>query len=584
MGGTQNFYKGTGQPKISEDFYLYPSLAGNLTLSGNWVVIVFANSTALHPAAWNVEFWEKAPNGSIVWDSGLLSPSIVGGPAGYQGYVDVPIYGYKLTVTNLTHSFLAGDTLQVEVTVNTGSTVPLRLWYNSVSYPSGMILPSTGFATPYSVITEDANGTATRVFYTYWSQSQRKVIINAYVSDPFGGYDIGNVTIQIRDPTGSVIVNNYSMSKTSGSTFSFISTYQYVYQYSSNSTLGTYTLLISVVDNNGLHQYQLYGTYQPYIETISSHFSLGLPVPVTFKLTSASTQPLEGANVELYSGGHLYASGSTGPDGSVNITVFSGTFEVKVYWEGTEVYDGTESIINSTTILLPVFVFDPAFRVVTSDGVGLENALVFITYPNGSTGRDPYITNSLGEIQLMSQPAGNYSFLILYDDEVVADTSTVANFSWTVTPNGFSAVVPQVFSVGSQVYTITVNVFDNAGSRLTNASVLITSKSTGAVLGYELTKNGTVSLLLPYGTYLLEIQYHNVWWLTYYSNTTTLPVQVTKDMILSITMKNIPPPIWATLGFWLIVTPIVLVAVGSYFYYRRRSRPKVAQTGTISEK
>src|SRR5579884_335852 len=101
QGGSQNFYKATGQPKISEDFYLYPSLAGNLTLSGNWVVTIFANSTSLHPATWNVEFWEKSQNGSIVWDSGVLSPNVVGGPAGEQGYVDVPIYGYSLVVSNL---------------------------------------------------------------------------------------------------------------------------------------------------------------------------------------------------------------------------------------------------------------------------------------------------------------------------------------------------------------------------------------------------------------------------------------------------------------------------------------------------
>jgi hypothetical protein len=66
QGGSQNFYKATGQPKISEDFYLYPPFAGNVTLSGNWVVTIFANSTSLHPATWNVEFWEKAQNGSII--------------------------------------------------------------------------------------------------------------------------------------------------------------------------------------------------------------------------------------------------------------------------------------------------------------------------------------------------------------------------------------------------------------------------------------------------------------------------------------------------------------------------------------
>jgi len=570
QGGTQNFYKAVGQPKISEDFYLYPSLAGNLTLSGNWVVIVFANSTSLHPATWNVEFWEKAQNGSTVWDSGILSPNVVGGPAGYQGYVDVPIYGYSLSVNNLTHSFAAGDTLQVEITVNTGSTVPVRLWYNSALYPSGMILPSTAYAFPYSIITQNVNGSATKVFYTFWPQNQRKVIVNAYVSDPFGGYDINNVTIAIKDPFGTIIVSNASMTKTNGNAFSYTSGYQYSFQYGPNSTLGTYTIIVSVVDNNGLHQYQTYGTYQPFIETTDSYFSLGIPVPVIFKVISASSKPLQGADVELYTGGHLYASGLTSVDGSVNITVFSGSFDIKVYWRGTQVYNGLSFISNTTTIVLPVLVFDPVFKVITFDGNGLANALVFVTYPNGSTGRDPLITNQSGEIQILSQPAGNYSFLVLYDDAIVADTSVLANFTWITMNNGYSPIISQPQIINSEVYTLTINVLDNSGHKLTNVTVLITSMSTGAPLDYALTKNGTVSLLLPNGSYYIQLEYHNVWLLSYFSNTTMMPLQIAGDRTLTIVMKNIPPPIWLTVGFWLIVILILAVVVGLLIYFKKR--------------
>lgn len=227
--------------------------------------MVFANSTALHPATWNLEFWEKSPNGTIVWDSGILSPTVSGGPAGNPGYVDVPIYGYSLAVNSLAHNFTAGDSLQVEVTVNIGSTVPLTLWYDSSTYPSGMTLPSSGYATPLSVVTQDVNGTARTTFYTFWSQSQRQVVILVPVSDSFGGYDINKVIVQVTGPGGMILVNNISMTRVSGNSFSYQSTYRFVFPYQSNSSLGVYEILVSVVDNNGAHQYSVYGYYSPYI-------------------------------------------------------------------------------------------------------------------------------------------------------------------------------------------------------------------------------------------------------------------------------------------------------------------------------
>src|SRR5712692_615294 len=121
-----NDYKGTGQPKITLDWYLAPNLAGPVDLDGTWQAIIFANSTALHPATWGVEYWEKSPSGATVWDSGALSPTVLGGPSSNNGYVDSPIYGYTLNV-NLNHTFAAGNTLQLEVNINTGATVPVRV-------------------------------------------------------------------------------------------------------------------------------------------------------------------------------------------------------------------------------------------------------------------------------------------------------------------------------------------------------------------------------------------------------------------------------------------------------------------------
>jgi hypothetical protein len=566
-----SFYKGVGQPKISEDFYLYPSLAGAVELSGDWKVIIFANSTALHPATWGVEFWEKSQSGAVVWDSGALSPSVQGGPASNPGYVDSPIYGYTLTASNLTHSFSAGDTLQVEVTVNTGSTVPLSLWYDSQTYPSGVILPSMSYATPIGLTTQDVNGTARTTFFSYWSASQRQVIIITTVNDPFGGYDINKVLVQVTDPTGKVVVANDSMASTSGNAFSLQKAYQLAYPYLANATEGTYTMVVSVIDNNGERQFQVYGYYSPFIESIIGYFSIGVQVPIQIQLVSASPGPLQGALVQVYSGGLLYASGYTGSDGSLNLTIFTGNFDLKVFWEGVQVADQNVSVSNSTNIIVPVNVFDPIFQISSNLGQPVQGALVFITYPNGSTGRLPFTTDLSGQVHLLQQPTGNFSFLVFYEGVEVADTSLLATFNWSFLPVPTAQPV-NPFDIKAQVYQLSITVLDDAGSRITNATILVSNYtgSSSLIYGYGLTQNGSITLMLPAGTYDVQAEYHNVWLLSYASNTTHVMVPLTTDETLTIKMTNIPPPIWVTLGFWMILVLIIVAAFVAYLFLRKR--------------
>ncbi len=270
-------YKGIGQPKIALDWYLAPSLAGPVGLNGVWQTIIFANSTALHPATWGVEFWEKSPSGAIIWDSGALTPTVLGGPSGNNGRVDSPVYGYTLDV-NLNHTLAAGNTLQVEINVNTGATVPLRVWYDSPYYPSRLILPSDGYARVEGLVTQDVNGTARTTFFSFWPQGQRKVVVVASITDPFGGYDVAKVWVQIKGPGGSLAVNNASMALYSGTSTSYTSVFRYAYGYNSSQPEGTYSVLAVVVDNNEQIQFGKTGSYSPFIEYGTTQFSIGVTV------------------------------------------------------------------------------------------------------------------------------------------------------------------------------------------------------------------------------------------------------------------------------------------------------------------
>ncbi len=561
-------YKGSGQPKITLDWYLAPSLAGPVGLIGMWQTIIFANSTALHPATWGVEFWEKSPSGSAVWDSGALTPTVLGGPSGNNGHVDSPIYGYSLNV-NLNHTFTGGNTLQVEININTGATVPLRVWYDSSTYPSRLILPSDGYARVAGLITQDTNGTARSTFFSFWSETQRKVVIVASVTDPFGGYDVAQTRVQIKGPGGFLAVNNASASLYSSASTSFTSIFRYTYSYNSSQPEGTYSVLASVVDNNGQIQFGKTGSYSPFVEYGTTHFSIGVQFPVTVKVLDSHNEDLAAALVQFTQGGLNYVSGRTAPDGTLNLTLFTGTFVVLVTWQGVVVARQTVDVMNQTTVTIMTKVYYPSFAFVSSDRMGIQGILAFVTYPNGTTGRLPLVTDASGSFVLSQQPAGDYTLLGLFEGVKVADVAT------NVTSDG-------PFTVSAAVFRLTANVTDSSHSALSNATVFLRGIDRSNALVYRYGKtgaNGVVSFELPVGTYKVTVEYYNVFWLTLAKNSTTVTVPLSSDVTVPISMKNIPPPIWSTLGFQLIVAILAVILVGAFLFLRtRRGRSRIGQS------
>ena len=276
--------KAVGQPKIQLDFYVYPPFAGTVKLSGDWQAVVFANSTALHPAGWNLEFWEKASNGVAVWDSGIITPTVLGGPSGNNGKIDSPIFGYTLTASNLTHSFASGNVFEVEITINVGSTLPLSVWYDSPHEPSRLVLPSDNYMLLSGISTLNANGTLASSFSTSWRVNQRNITIDSLITDPFGGYDVNQVLVSIRNPAGHYLVANQTMQRTSGTSQSFNAGYSYSFHYANNTALGNYTAVVLALDNNAQNQYANNQSYYPYAELASAMFSIG-------QLTQANSSP-----------------------------------------------------------------------------------------------------------------------------------------------------------------------------------------------------------------------------------------------------------------------------------------------------
>ncbi len=551
--------KTAGQPKVQLDFYVYPPFAGQVRLSGAWQVIVFANSSALHPAGWNLEFWEKSASGSIVWDSGSLNPTVLGGPSGNNGYIDVPIYGYTLTSSNLTRTFASGDVLETEVSINTGSTVPVSIWYDSPHEPSGMMLPSNDYMLISGISTRDANGTLRSVFFTFWSAGQRSVTLENPVTDPFGGYDISSELISIKGPTGNYAITNQTMQKTSGTPQSFTSSFSYTFQYTSDSPRGNYTVTVLALDNNAVNQFASTGRYSPFAELTSTSFSIGLQYPVRVKVMDTHSATLPGARVAFLSGTVEYAGGLTDADGVFRVSIFSGDFTVRVWWEGVPVLSQNVTVRGITNLNVTSAVYYPTITVVTDLKAPLAGALVFLHFPNGSATLLPYTTDSKGSFSLRQQPQGNYSLLVLFEGVKVAETVV------DVSSDG-----PYVTT--TNVFRLAVTVKDGGGSPLDGAGVLVSSPraANGGAIGYLTTgPSGEANFSLPVGSYTITAEYQGVYFLSPFSNSTSLPVNLNSDKSIVIVMKNLPPPIFSTLGFQLILVAAVVIGLAVFIFIRR---------------
>jgi hypothetical protein len=547
--------KPISQPRIELDFFLYPNLAGPVTFNGTWQVIIWANASALKPTVWNTEYQEVSPGGLVAWDSGLLTPAVVGGPATNNGYLDVPIYAYNLSNARLAHTFTQGDSVRVAVTANPGSTATAEFWYDSRSFPSQAILPSLNTAQPSNIWTENSTGFVTSAFP---ATPGVLVAVNANVTDPFGGYDINaliigsrlaTVVLTVTAPNGTEIIIDQRMTLMSGGPFEFNNILQY------NVTLpvgmpGQYSVLVTSTDNSG-------NTAQ-----LMSTFTLGQIHKLGAYIVDGVNRPLAGSVFSLWSGNYQVFSSVASSNGVVNGTLVSANYTVKVGWQGITVYQSPLSFATDTNLVVVAAVYDVTINVVDDSGSPLSGAVVSITHPNGTVLPGLVTTGSNGDFSLSRAPAGGWGFTILW--------KTVNVYSSTVQ---ISSSGP--YTVKTMVYQFTVTVDDNTGHLLQGAYVVLYN-SYGVVYDFKSTDaSGTVTLKVPVGTYTVVGLYSTTYLYTPVSTSANKTgVVVNSSGSLTLTLAGYPPSIVSTSAFIFVLLGVagVLAAVmATYFVMRKRS-------------
>ena len=473
---TNSFFKPVGLPKIEVDFYLYPNLAGPVTISGSWQTFIWVNGSAYKPTGFTLQFKEITINGETLWESGPINPTVT---SSVGEYIDVPVYNYNLS-TSLTHTFGAGTTIFVGIEVNAGSAADTRIWYDSELYPSKIILPAKDYARPIEVKTYTYDNQESTMFYYNWSQSQRIVNVRANLTDPFGGYDIHRVNMTILDPAGDPVVDDQSMSRTSNGQWEtgFSHLFEANYTYPSTAQRGNYTVIVSVIDNNGYYRSLDTTEAEPFIEHYTHTFSIGIILyfDPAFQIVDDMGDPLPNAQVYVKwpNGSRDILPRYASVNGFINFTDLpSANYEFTILWKDVLVKQITVDVASNGPYVIKTDVYQLTVEVLGNDQSTVHGAYV-IVYTRSGVGCGLSISNETGQA-IFKLPKGIYDVEAHYSGEywlrvftatanetgINVDTSrsiaiTLAEFPppiWTTT--GFWLIlIPILVIIGIVAYKI----------------------------------------------------------------------------------------------------------------------------------
>ena len=468
-----SFYKPLGLPKIDIDFYLYPNLAGSVTLDGNWQVFIWVNGSAYKPVTFTVDFKEVNVGGATLWDSGQLSPTVT---SSIGSYIDVPVYCYNLSVP-LTHTFNPESTILVEVEVNSGSVADTRIWYDSPLYPSKVILPAKDYARATWIKTYSVDNSETKLFCYNWSENHRVVIVRANVTDPFGGYDVYKVNATIFDPEGNAVIDNVEMTRVSNGHWStnYANIFEVNWSYPSTTALGNYSVVVSVIDNNGHYHNLDNGFFEPFIEEETCGFTMGVIVyynPV-FQITDDVNEPLPNAQVYI-----TWRNGTTDTSprytttgGLINLTrVSAGNYGFTILWKDKIVQQTTVYVDSNGPYTIKTQVYQLTVRVLGNNGAPVHGAYV-IVYTQSGIGYGLDTTNVEGTA-VFKLPSGTYRveayytsdyWLTVVRDSAVEQVSVTASTSKDVAlmrfPPAMWSTIGFWIIMGAVIAIVTVAVF-----------------------------------------------------------------------------------------------------------------------------
>ncbi len=236
-----------------------------------------------------------------------------------------------------------------------------------------------------------------------------------------------------------------------------------------------------------------------------------------------------------------------------------------------------ETVTNTTTqFVLHANVVYPTFNIEASNGEPLPYPLITVIHPNGTA--YPLIVGSVsGTFSLAQVPAGNYTLTVIYADSQVVFAQ----------PIGVDGDGPFVV-VAAHVFALTVRATSAGGAGLSNVFLAVVNSTTGSTIAAGLTSgNGTLTFLVPAGTYTVTGTWAATYDLTPLDQTVTATAVVTGPTSTSLDFTSAYPSFFRTMLFDISLVVVVLLAAivvlaTLWLRARRRAGPPPAGGGAVA--
>ncbi|MBS3816973.1 MAG: carboxypeptidase regulatory-like domain-containing protein [Candidatus Thermoplasmatota archaeon] len=487
MGTDQELTEWTSSGDIQMNWYLDPTLAGNLTLNGTATTYIWVNikdaSGGTNDITVEIDLWEVHPDGT---EDPIASGSE------YYGNIRTIFNEYSASTEIDEYNVSAGSSIRVQTSIVSSTNFDKRVAYGDAEYPSRLEVETSDYVQPETLKVLNSNYTES---YSYrLGASNTTMHFNTSVVDPFGGYDIRRVNVTLLGPEGTVFYRR-PMVQVTGNDTSYRSNYTYTWDYG-NASEGEYTVIVSAVDNTGY--YYRYPD-NPGDETYGGHLESIEKKPVWigaqrhhvhFKTLDSSNQVLEKANVSIYSDSptpELITYNLTDTSGITNISIREGSYVIRVYWQEVMVnestYDVTTDVGYTQAVELNCTVYDSNYTVLDNNNVPVENANIFMRHPNGTLLR--FITDSNGRVELEQMARGDYSIRVEWLGREVDSRELTLDSD-------------RDLDLNARIYYLDIKTVDPRGLNVSEVHVSVRFNDTERLADAKLTDiNGELTMRLP---------------------------------------------------------------------------------------
>ena len=448
------------------DFYVHPDLASNVSLDGEiWLhpwMCGYGTGGSTIGGVFSAVIYEITSTGQIpvgsTQSTGTQTLAFGSTPADSRD-VNSVAGNDPLKLKFPTYTFRKGSSILIHIEVNPqGAGAKMFFYYDHGICPSYVTLYSNDYAQISSVKTYDVNYAETNLFGHNWTQSRRKVIVHANVTDPFGGYDIYKVNVTILDPSGQPVLDNIDMTRISDGLWliRYLHTYEANWTYPENAMLGNYTAEVSVIDNNGCYHFLDYGTFDPYIEYSSHIFNIGIVILYnpSFKVVDDVDTPLPRVQVyiRLPNGTTNILPLYTDDNGVINLQrVPPGNYAFTILWKDVIVQQITQYVGSNGPYTIKCRVYQLTANVLGNNGVPVHGAYV-VVYTHAGIVYDFKMTDSAGHA-VFQLPSSDIQVIGSYTIEVHYSTT------YWLTAVTATATKPLVSVTSSDSVTITLTGF-----------------------------------------------------------------------------------------------------------------------------